>query len=160
LSTASAEDWRPSGRISRSVSPSAALGEAQIQRTRLRNEGLEGFEFTIEQRTDAKMAMAVLAGSSLSLTQAAKIAMEFHGIRTSGIALNDAVAALLKTKSKRSERYKKDLRLGAWRRNSAADQREIIFCVYVCIDLFIYVVLIVRSLRNEGSPPRELIGAR
>jgi hypothetical protein len=111
LSTASAEDWRPSGRISRSVSPSAALGEAQIQRTRLRNEGLEGFEFTIEQRTDAKMAMAVLAGSSLSLTQAAKIAMEFHGIRTSGIALNDAVAALLKTKSKRSERYKKDLRL-------------------------------------------------
>jgi hypothetical protein len=106
------------------------------------------------------MAMAVLAGSSLSLTQAAKIAMEFHGIRTSGIALNDAVAALLKTKSKRSERYKKDLRLGAWRRNSAADRREIIFCVYVCIDLFIYVVLIVRSLRNEGSPPRELIGAR
>jgi hypothetical protein len=45
------------------------------------------------------MAMAVLAGSGLSLTQAAKIAMEFHGIRTSGIVLNDAVAALLKTKS-------------------------------------------------------------
>ena len=45
-----------------------------IQRTRLRNEGLEGFEFTFDQRTDAKMAMAVLAGSGLSLTQAAKIA--------------------------------------------------------------------------------------
>jgi hypothetical protein len=56
------------------------------------------------------MPMAVLAGSGLSLTQAAKIAMEFHGIRTSGIALNDAVAALLKTKSKRSDRYKKDFR--------------------------------------------------
>jgi len=36
----------------------------------LRSEGLEGFEFTFEQRTDAKMAMAVLAGSCLSLTQA------------------------------------------------------------------------------------------
>jgi hypothetical protein len=40
----------------------------------LRNEGLEGFEFTFDRRTDAKMAMAVLAGSGLSLTQAAKIA--------------------------------------------------------------------------------------
>jgi len=38
-------------------------------------EGLEGFEFTLDERTDAKMAMAVLAGSDLSLTQAAKIAM-------------------------------------------------------------------------------------
>ena len=104
-------DLRPHGKRKYFSSKDAALGEAQLQRTRLRNEGLEGFEFTIEQRTDAKMAMAVLAGSSLSLTQAAKIAMEFHGIRTSGIALNDAVAALLKTKSKRSERYKKDLRL-------------------------------------------------
>ena len=55
--------------------------------------------------------MTVLAGSGLSLTQAAKIAVEFHGIQTSGISLNDAVAALLKAKSKRSERYKKDLRL-------------------------------------------------
>jgi hypothetical protein len=50
---------------------------------RLRNEGLEGFEFTLEQRTDVKMAMAVLAGSGLSLTQAAKIAMEFHERRIS-----------------------------------------------------------------------------
>jgi len=104
-------DLRPHGKRKYFSSKDAALGEAQIQRTRLRNEGLEGFEFTLEQRTDAKMAMAVMAGSGLSLTQAAKIAMEFHGIRTSGIALNDAVAALLKTKSKRSERYKKDLRL-------------------------------------------------
>jgi len=40
----------------------------------LRNEGLEGFEFTFDQRTDAKMAMAALAASGLSLTQAAKIA--------------------------------------------------------------------------------------
>jgi hypothetical protein len=55
-------------------SKDATLGEAQIQRTRLRNEGLEGFEFTLDQRTDAKMAMAVLAGSGPSLTQAAKIA--------------------------------------------------------------------------------------
>jgi hypothetical protein len=55
-------------------SKDATLGEAQIQRTRLRNEGLEGSEFTFDQRTDAKMAMAVLAGSGLSLTQAAKIA--------------------------------------------------------------------------------------
>src|SRR6516162_3801239 len=92
-------------------SKDAALGEAQIQRTRLQNEGLEGFEFTLDQRTDALAAMTVLAGSGLSLTQAAKIAVEFHGIQTSGISLNDAVAALLKAKSKRSERYKKDLRL-------------------------------------------------
>jgi integrase/recombinase XerD len=104
-------DLRPHGKRKYFSSKDAALGEAQIQRTRLRNEGLEGFEFTLDQRTDAKMAMAVLAGSGLSLTQAAKIAMEFHGIRTSGIALNDAVAALLNSKSKRSERYKKDLRL-------------------------------------------------
>ena len=87
------------------------VAEAQIQRIRLRREGLEGFEFTLDQRTDALAAMTVLAGSGLSLTQAAKIAVEFHGIQTSGISLNDAVAALLKAKSKRSERYKKDLRL-------------------------------------------------
>jgi hypothetical protein len=54
-------------------SKNAALGETQIQPTRLCNEALEGFEFTLEQRTDAKMAMAVLAASGLSLTQAAKI---------------------------------------------------------------------------------------
>jgi len=60
-----------------------ALEEAQIQRTRFRNEGLEGLEFTLDQRTDSKMAMAVLAGSGLSLTQVAKIAMEFHGPRSS-----------------------------------------------------------------------------
>jgi len=104
-------DLRPHGNRKYFSSKDAALGEAQIQRTLLRNEGLEGFEFTLDQRTDAKMAMEVLAGSGLSLTQAAKIAMEFHGIRTSGIALTDAVAALLEAKSKRSERYKKDLRL-------------------------------------------------
>jgi hypothetical protein len=102
-------DLRPHGKRKYFSSKEAALGEAQIQRTLLRNEGLEGFEFTLDQRTDAKMATAVLAGSGFSLSQAAKIAMEFHGIRTSGIALTDAVAALLETKSKRSERYKKRL---------------------------------------------------
>ena len=92
-------------------SKDAALGEAQFQRTRLRKEGLEGFEFTLDQRTDARAAIAVLNGSNLSLTQAAKIAMEFHSIRTTGIALDDAVAALLKAKSKKSDRYQKELRL-------------------------------------------------
>lgn len=104
-------DLRPHGKRKYFSSKDAALGEAQIQRIRLRNEGTEGLEFTPDQRTDARAAMTVLAGSGLSLTQAAKIAEEFHGIRTSGIALNDAVAALLKAKNKRSERYKKDLRL-------------------------------------------------
>jgi hypothetical protein len=51
-------DLRPHGKRKYFSSKDAALGEAQIQRTRLRNEGLEGFEFTLEQRTDAKMAMA------------------------------------------------------------------------------------------------------
>jgi integrase len=37
--------------------------------------------------------------------------VEFHGIQTSGISLNHAVTELLKTKGKKSERYKKDLRL-------------------------------------------------
>jgi len=68
-------DLRPHGNRKYFSSKDAALGEAQIQRTLLRNEGLEGFEFTLDQRTDAKMAMEVLAGSGLSLTQAAKIAM-------------------------------------------------------------------------------------
>jgi integrase len=104
-------DLRPHGKRLYFPSKDAALGEAEIQRTRLQNEGLEGFEFTLDQRTDALAALTLLAGSSLSLTQAAKIAVEFHGIQTSGISLNDAVAALLKAKSKRSERYKKDLRL-------------------------------------------------
>jgi integrase/recombinase XerD len=104
-------DLRPHGKRMYFPSKDAALGEAQIQRTRLQNEGLEGFEFTQDQRTDALAALTVLAGSGLSLTQAAKIAVEFHGIQTSGISLNDAVAALLKAKSKRSEQYKKDLRL-------------------------------------------------
>jgi hypothetical protein len=57
---------RPHGKRKYFLSKHAALGEAQIQRTRLRNEGLKGFEFTLEQRTDAKMAMAVLAGNCLS----------------------------------------------------------------------------------------------
>ena len=55
-------DLRPHGKRESVSVKDAALGEAQIQRTRLRNEGLEGFEFTLEQRTNAKMAMAVLAG--------------------------------------------------------------------------------------------------
>src|SRR5205807_476667 len=101
----------PHGKRMYFPSKDAALGEAQIQRIRLRKEGLEGFEFSLDQRTDALAAMTVLAGSGLSLTQAAKIAVEFHGVQTSVISLNDAVAALLKAKSKRSERYKKDLRL-------------------------------------------------
>jgi integrase/recombinase XerD len=104
-------DLRPHGKRMYFPSKDAALGEAQIQRIRLRKEGLEGFEFSLDQRTDALAAMTVLAGSGLSLTQAAKIAVEFHGVQTSVISLNDAVAALLKAKSKRSERYKKDLRL-------------------------------------------------
>jgi integrase len=104
-------DLRPHGERKCFSSKDAALGEAQIQRIRLRKEGLEGFEFTLDQRTDARAAIAVLTGSNLSLTQAAKIAMEFHSIRTSGIALDDAVAALLKAKSKKSDRYQKDLRL-------------------------------------------------
>jgi hypothetical protein len=69
-------DLRPHGKRKYFSSKDAALREAQIQRTRLCNlcnEALEGFEFTLEQRTDAKMAMAVLAASGLSLTQAAKI---------------------------------------------------------------------------------------
>jgi len=74
-------DLRPHGKRKYFSSKEAALGEAQIQRTLSRNEGLEGFEFTLDQRTDAKMAMAVLAGSGLSLSQAAKIAVEFHGIQ-------------------------------------------------------------------------------
>jgi hypothetical protein len=50
-------------------------------------------------------------GRQRALINAGGKDMEFHGIRTSGIALNDAVAAILKTKSRRSERYIKDLRL-------------------------------------------------
>jgi hypothetical protein len=83
-------DLRPHGERNCFSSKDAALGEAQFQRTRLRKEGLEGFEFTLDQRTDARAAIAVLTGSNLSLTQAAKIAMEFHSIRTTGIALDDA----------------------------------------------------------------------
>ena len=104
-------DLRPHGGRKFFSSKDEALDEARIQRIRLQNEGLEGFEFTLDQRLDAKIAMAVLAGSGLSLTQAAKIAVEFHGIRASGTALNDAIAELLKAKNKRSERYQKDLRL-------------------------------------------------
>jgi hypothetical protein len=104
-------DLRPHGDRKYFSSKDEADGEAQAQRIRLQNEGLEGFEFTLEQRLDAKIAMAVLAGSGLSLTEAAKIAVEFHGIQTSGISLNHAVTELLKTKGKKSERYKKDLRL-------------------------------------------------
>jgi hypothetical protein len=65
-------DLRPHGKRKYFSSKDAALAEAQIQRTGLCNEALEGFEFTLEQ-TDAKMAMAVRAASGLSLTQAAKI---------------------------------------------------------------------------------------
>jgi len=104
-------DLRPYGSRKHFRSKDEAVGEAKIQRNRLLNEGLEGVEFTLEQRTDALAAITVLAGSGLSLTQAAKIAVEFHGIRTSGISLDDAIAALLKAKSKKSERYQKDLRL-------------------------------------------------
>jgi hypothetical protein len=104
-------DLRPYGKRKYFSSKDAALGEAQIQRIRLRKEGLEGFEFTLDQRTDALAALTVLAGSGLSLTDAAKIAVEFHGIRTSGISLKEAVAALLNTKGKKSDRYQKDLRL-------------------------------------------------
>ena len=47
-------DLRPHGKRKYFSSEDATLGEAQIQRTRLHNEGLEGFEFTLDQRTDAK----------------------------------------------------------------------------------------------------------
>ena len=104
-------DLRPYGKRKYFSSKDAAVGEAQIQRIRLRKEGLEGFEFTLDQRTDALAALTVLAGSGLSLTDAAKIAVEFHGIRTSGISLKDAVAALLRAKGKKSDRYQKELRL-------------------------------------------------
>src|SRR5262249_13869457 len=40
-------------------SKDAALGEAQVQRIRLRKEGLEGFEFTLDQRADTLAAMTV-----------------------------------------------------------------------------------------------------
>ncbi|HZC58748.1 MAG TPA: hypothetical protein VE154_02060, partial [Chthoniobacterales bacterium] len=104
-------DLRPHGKRKYFSSRDAADGEAQIQRTRLRNEGMEGFEFNLDQRTDARAAITVLAGSGLSLAQAARIAVEFHGVRTSGVSVNDSVTALLKTKSKESARYQKDLRL-------------------------------------------------
>jgi hypothetical protein len=97
-----------------------ALDEARIQRIRLQNEGLEGFEFTLDQRLDAKIAMAVLAGSGLSLTQAAKIAVEFHGIQTSGIALNDAIAELLKAKQSRCSPVSgRSPSFGAWNENTS-----------------------------------------
>jgi hypothetical protein len=69
-------DLRPHGKRKHFSSKDAALGEAQIQRTRLRNEGQKASSYS-------KMAMAVLAGSGLSLTQVAKIAMKFHGPRSS-----------------------------------------------------------------------------
>jgi hypothetical protein len=50
-------DLRPHDKRKYFSSKDAALGEEQIQRTRLRNVGLEGFEFTLEQRNDAKMAI-------------------------------------------------------------------------------------------------------
>jgi hypothetical protein len=40
-------------------SKDAAVGEAQIHRIRLRKEGLEGFEFTLDRRTDALAALTV-----------------------------------------------------------------------------------------------------
>jgi len=103
-------DLRPHGKRKYFSSKDAADGEAQIQRIRLRKEGIEGFEFTPDQRIDARAAITVLSGSGLSLTQAARIAIEFHGIRISGVSVNDSVAAFVKTKSK-SARYQKDLRL-------------------------------------------------
>ena len=75
-------DLRPYGSRKHFRSKDEAVGEAQIQRNRLLNEGLEGVEFTLEQRTDALAAITVLDGSGLSLIQAAKIAVEFHGIQT------------------------------------------------------------------------------
>jgi len=52
-------DERPHGKRKDFSSKDAAIAEAQIQRIRLRKEGLEGFEFTLDHRTDAKMAVAV-----------------------------------------------------------------------------------------------------
>jgi len=50
-------ELRPHGKRKYFSSKDAALGEAQIQRTRLHIEGLEAFEFTLDQRTDALAAM-------------------------------------------------------------------------------------------------------
>jgi hypothetical protein len=44
-------DLRPYGKRKYFSSKDAAVGEAQIQRIRLRKEGLEGFEFTLDQRS-------------------------------------------------------------------------------------------------------------
>jgi hypothetical protein len=72
-------DLRPHGGRKFFSSKDEALDEARIQRIRLQNEGLEGFEFALGQRLDAKIAMAVLAGSGLSLTEAAKVAVRISG---------------------------------------------------------------------------------
>src|SRR5262249_12295577 len=65
-------DLRPHGKRKYFSSKDAALGEAQIQRTRLCNEALEGFQFPLEQRTDPKMAMAVLAASGFFINAGRK----------------------------------------------------------------------------------------
>jgi integrase/recombinase XerD len=104
-------DLRPHGKRKYFSSRDAADGEAQIQRTRLLNEGQEGLEFSPDQRADARAAMTILSGSGLSLAQAARIAMEFHGVRTSGTSVEQAITDLLRTKAKKSQRYQKDIRL-------------------------------------------------
>ena len=104
-------DLRPHGPRKYFATEAQAKGEAQIQRIRLMNEGAESFQFSAEQRTDARAALHILDGTGLSLLQAAKIARDFHGLQTSGRLVGDAVQALLENKSRKSPRYQKDLRL-------------------------------------------------
>ena len=44
------------------ASATMQLGEAQIQRTRFRIEGLEGFEFTLDQRDGYRALAAIDSG--------------------------------------------------------------------------------------------------
>ena len=88
-------DLRPHGPRKYFATEAQAKGEAQIQRIRLMNEGAESFQFSSEQRTDARAALHILEGTGLSLLQAARIARDFHGLQTSGRLVRDAVQALL-----------------------------------------------------------------
>src|SRR6266436_1833715 len=58
-------DLRPYGPRKYFASEAEAKGEAQIQRIRLMNEGAESFQFSAEQRTDAKAALHILEGTGL-----------------------------------------------------------------------------------------------
>jgi hypothetical protein len=61
-------DLRPYGKRKYFSSKDAALGEAQIQRSRLRKEGLEGFEFTGNSRIFRLMRFRVGPPNSAIVT--------------------------------------------------------------------------------------------